>query len=466
MKLNGNSHGGHSAGRRSSGSNRDYEPERVYQDGAADEYTPDGQEAQEYEPDALQYEPDAPDTGSGGDGGSPLPRRPSNGGSNRPNGRKKRKTGRVIGAVCGAVVAVIALVVIVYALWEKPPERSGSGLLSPVAESTDPDATADPDATLTPTPTEDPNAGAPASLVDGMYTFLVVGFDQVAYHTDTIMVGRLDTVNHTINVVSIPRDTLVNISGGTKKINELFLRGINSSDSSDEDERMQAGIDRLLEGITDILGFTPDVYAAVDLEAFVLLIDAIGGVDYDVPVDMYYYDPSQNLSIELDAGMQHLTGEQAIGVMRFRSGYVTADIGRIGTQQDFLMSIASQFLTLGSIPHLTEFINIFEEYVLTNMSTSNLAFFARQFLLCSSENISFQTIPANYNDAIKGLSYVSIYVDEWIEVINECLNPYDQPVTTSNVNILTHSSTSGFYSTTGTIAGGADSFTDYTYLRE
>ena len=50
-------------------------------------------------------------------------------------------------------------------------------------------------------------------------------------------------------------------------------------------------------------------------------------------------------------------------------------------------------------------------------------------------------------------------------MINEKLNPYDQPVTESNLNILTHSTTSGFYSTTGTIAGGADSFTDYTYLR-
>ena len=58
--------------------------------------------------------------------------------------------------------------------------------------------------------------------------------------------------------------------------------------------------------------------------------------------------------------------------------------------------------------------------------TANLAFFARQFLMCSSDNITFQTIPANYNDSIKGLSYVSIYVDEWITMINEKLNPYDQ----------------------------------------
>ena len=155
--------------------------------------------------------------------------------------------------------------------------------------------------------------------------------------------------------------------------------------------------------------------------------------------------------------MQHLTGEQAIGVMRFRSGYASADIGRIGTQQDFLMSIASQFLTLGSIPHLTEFIDIFTEYVETNMTTENLAFFARQFLMCSSEDIHFYTMPGNYADSIRGISYVSVDVSAWLEMINNYLNPYDTPVTEANVNLLTHSS-SGFYSTAGYVAGGEDSF--------
>ena len=430
MKLNGNSRGSHSAGRHNDREDRQerFTPvDRAETDGGIEPGAGFEPEAPETAVQGPEQSKDAPDVGA-----APARRRP-------------------------------ALIVIVYALFEKPPERGQSGLVRPGAESTAPES-ADPNASATPTPTEDPNAGAPASLVDGMYTFLIVGFDQVAYHTDTIMVGRMDTVNHTINVVSIPRDTLMNISGGTKKINELFLRGMNNTDG-DQEAKLQGGIDRMLEGITDILGFTPDVYAAVDLEAFVQLVDAIGGVDYDVPVDMHYSDPTQDLYINLDAGMQHLTGEQALAVMRFRSGYVTADIGRIGTQQDFLMSIASQFLSLGNIPKLGEFIDIFTEYVQTNMDAGNLAFFARQFLMCSSEDISFETIPANYNDAIKGLSYVSIYVDEWITMINEKLNPYDQPVTTSNVNILTHSTTSGFYSTTGTIAGGADSFTDYTYLR-
>ena len=460
MKLNGNSRGSHSAGRHNDREDRQerFTPgDRAETDGGIEPGAGFGPEAPAPAVQGSAQGKDAPDVGA-----APARRRPASGGKGAANG-KKRSKGRVIGAVCGAVVALLALIVIVYALFEKPPERGQSGLVRPGAESTAPES-ADPNASATPTPTEDPNAGAPASLVDGMYTFLIVGFDQVAYHTDTIMVGRMDTVNHTINVVSIPRDTLMNIPGGTKKINELFLRGMNNTDG-DQEAKLQGGIDRLLEGITDILGFTPDVYAAVDLEAFVQLVDAIGGVDYDVPVDMHYSDPTQDLYINLDAGMQHLTGEQALAVMRFRSGYVTADIGRIGTQQDFLMSIASQFLSLGNIPKLGEFIDIFTEYVQTNMDAGNLAFFARQFLMCSSEDISFETIPANYNDAIKGLSYVSIYVDEWITMINEKLNPYDQPVTTSNVNILTHSTTSGFYSTTGTIAGGADSFTDYTYLR-
>ena len=453
MKLNGNHRGSHSADR----NNRPRRPRE-------EEYVPEADGVQDAEnidsqlPDELEevFEP------ARRAGQTPPPRRPRTG--KNAGGRKKRSPGKVIGAVCGALVALVALVIIVYSLWEEPPARNTGGLMNPLAESTEPQQSADPEASATPEPTEDPNAGAPVSHNDSMYTFLVVGFDQVAYHTDTIMVGSLNTDTHEIYVYSIPRDTLMNISGGTKKINELFLRGMNSTDG-DQEAKMQGGIDRLLSGITDLLGFEVDVYAAVDLEAFVKLIDAIGGVDYDVPVDMYYWDPAQDLSIELSAGPQHLTGEQAVGVMRFRSGYVTADIGRIGTQQDFLMSIASQFLTLGSIPHLSEFISIFEEYVLTNMTTANLAFFARQFLMCSSEDIHFDTIPANTNDAIKGLSYCSIYVNEWLEEVNAHLNPYDTPVTTANVNILTHSMSSGFYSTTGTIAGGADSFTDYTYLR-
>ena len=378
--------------------------------------------------------------------------------SERDAGRGPKKRSRAGKAAAVAVCVVLILVfgaVAWYIAWEKPPERPGGGLVDPTYESTNPQDGGSPDATAEPTvsPTEDPNAGAPASLNENMYTFLVVGLDQVSNSTDTMMVGRIDTENHTIDVVSLPRDTLVNVSWSVKKINTLYSADINTGGN---------GIDGLLDGLKDILGFQIDCYAVVDLTAFVELVDAIGGVDYNVPVNMNYYDPTQDLYINIPAGEQHLDGEEALKVVRFRSGYASADIGRIGTQQDFLKSVASQMLTLGNIPNLPTFIDIFEEYVVTNMSASNLAFFARQFLLCKSEDINFHTLPGNYGDSIKGLSYVSINISEWLEMVNTYLNPYDQDVTEANVNILTHSSSTGFYSTTGYVAGGVDSFYDNT----
>ena len=371
----------------------------------------------------------------------------------REPGREKRRTPGKAGrtaAIAVCVVLVLAFAAVAgYLAWEKPVDRAGGGLVDPTAESVPPKASEAPDAEPSVEPTQDPNEGAPASLNENMYTFLVVGLDQVSNSTDTIMVGRIDTETHKIDVVSIPRDTMVNVSWGTKRVNTYYSSDLVSGGN---------GIDGLMKGIRDLVGFDIDCYAVVDLEAFVELVDAIGGVDYDVPIDMYYYDPSQGLNISIPAGMQHLDGETAVKVVRFRSGYPTADIGRIGTQQDFLMSVASQMLTLGNIQNLPTFIDIFEKYVTTNLSAANISFFARQFLMCKSEDISFHTAPGNGGDSVKGNSYYSLYVDEWLEMVNECLNPYDQPVTTANVNILTHSYSSGFYSTTGVIAGGADSF--------
>lgn len=371
----------------------------------------------------------------------------------REPGREKRRTPGKAGrtaAIAVCVVLVLAFAAVAgYLAWEKPVDRAGGGLVDPTAESVPPKASEAPDAEPSVEPTQDPNEGAPASLNENMYTFLVVGLDQVSNSTDTIMVGRIDTETHKIDVVSIPRDTMVNVSWGTKRVNTYYSSDLVSGGN---------GIDGLMKGIRDLVGFDIDCYAVVDLEAFVELVDAIGGVDYDVPIDMYYYDPSQGLNISIPAGMQHLDGETAVKVVRFRSGYATADIGRIGTQQDFLMSVAGQMLTLGNIPNLPTFIDIFEKYVTTNLSAANISFFARQFLMCKSEDINFHTAPGNGGDSVKGNSYYSLYVDEWLEMVNECLNPYDQPVTTANVNILTHSYSSGFYSTTGVIAGGADSF--------
>ena len=274
---------------------------------------------------------------------------------------------------------------------------------------------------------------------DGVYTFLIVGTDEASSNTDTILVGSLDTKKEKLNVVSSPRDTLVNVSWSVKKINSVY----SSTD----------GINGLMDELEDIMGFRIDSYGVVNLEAFEKIVDTIGGVYYDVPVDMQYYDPTQNLDINISAGYQWLSGEKALQVVRYRAGYADGDIGRIGTQQDFLKAVAKQMLSIDNIPNLPALAQIYTEYVDTNLTTSNVIWYAKEFLKLDSEDITFQTLPGNYNDSINGGSYVSIYVDEWIEMVNSCLNPYTEDVTVENLDILTRNSSGNLYATSGTIQG-------------
>ncbi|MBP5281171.1 MAG: hypothetical protein J6Z22_01585, partial [Lachnospiraceae bacterium] len=102
---------------------------------------------------------------------------------------------------------------------------------------------------------------------------------------------------------------------------------------------------------------------------------------------------------------------------------------------------------------------ILSENVETDLTAANIAWFARQFLACKMENISFRTMPYAAAPSINGISYVSVDQDAWLEMINSCLNPYVEPVTAQNVNLLmSNGSGSNVWSTTGAVAGGPDSF--------
>lgn len=287
---------------------------------------------------------------------------------------------------------------------------------------------------------------------EGCYTFLLFGTDKGGGNTDTIMVVKYDVTNQQINVMSIPRDTCVNVSAGLKKINAVYSNNGGASGG---------GVAALEKEIKKILGFSVDYYIRVDLTAFEKVVDAIGGVDFDVPVNMNYYDPTQNLQINIPKGMQHLNGENALKVARFRSGYASADIGRIDTQQKLMKAIAEQTLKLSNIGKVDDFVKIFKEYVDTDLSLGELTWLATQMMSVDSANINFMTMPGNTGATIKGLSYVTIYVNKLVEMVNEYFNPYDTPITASNLNILTLDANGNYYSTTGSIAGG---FTDYTSI--
>ncbi|SHH51530.1 transcriptional attenuator, LytR family [Sporobacter termitidis DSM 10068] len=265
------------------------------------------------------------------------------------------------------------------------------------------------------------------------YTFVILGMDDGNGNSDTMMVATFDDKNYTLNVVNIPRDTLVNVSWPTKKANTLYANG---------------GIDRVLEGLTDILGYEVDFYVKVDLDAFSKLVNGIGGVYFDVPKDMYYKDPSQNLLIDLKAGPQLLDGNKALQLVRAREDvWSTGDIGRIQTQQAFLKAAAGQILEKKASIRKSALIDIFINDVDTDLTALNLGWFAQEFFKMDAAKINFETVPANYNDKLNGRSYCTIKVSDWLNVINTKLYPFDGNIKAEDLSILTRDENGKLYVT-------------------
>jgi len=367
--------------------------------------------------------------------------------------QKKKRTRRFIAL---GVVAVLVLGGAI--LWKslvKPPE-----IVQPTEKPDNPGAAV----SVTPTPGKTGGTESDDPVVtptpkrkrrENVYTFLLVGREQYAGNTDTLMVGVFDASAGTVDVVSIPRDTCANVEsdpkqGQTKKINSVYAR---------------AEMEGLVEAISDMVGFPIDCYVSVGINGFINLVNTIGGVTFNIPYYMNYDDPTQDLHIHFSPGEQYLNGYDAIKVVRWRQnndGSNYGDIARIQTQQDFLKTVLKQCLSMSNLAsNLDDYVDIFKEYVNTDLTTGNMAWFAKEFLKLDMENVHFYTLPSYYNDWIHGFSYGTIYVDEWLELLNEHLNVYDQPITLEDIDVISRDENGELYATSGVIRGGEESFLRY-----
>ena len=257
---------------------------------------------------------------------------------------------------------------------------------------------------------QEEGARAPAGRKDRFYTVLVGGLDDENGGSDTNLLVALDAANGTINVCSLPRDTLLNVSWTVQKLNNAYHHG---------------GFRSTVEEVSNLLGIPVDFYITVNLEGFVELVDAIEGVDFDIPVDMDYDDPYQDLHIHFSAGPRHLSGEEALQVVRWRqnndgTGYATADIGRIGTQQAFLTAVAKRMLQPGNWDKIPDLARIFQEHVTIDehLTLANLIWFGEQALTIGSDNIHFHTLPGDGSGWYKGGSYYVLDAQAALELIN------------------------------------------------
>ena len=120
---------------------------------------------------------------------------------------------------------------------------------------------------------------------------------------------------------------------------------------------------------------------------------------------------------------------------RYRSGYVNGDLDRIEMQHAFLKAAADQFLDLGSVPNIPLVAGILADSTDTNMTASNMAWFARQLLRCKSEDIRFLTAP-NTPAFVRDLSYTFLDLYPWLQMVNEDLNPGAAPVSEGQLDLV------------------------------
>lgn len=346
---------------------------------------------------------------------------------------RKTKKGLTIGHKIGLAVLIILAVlavtaVIVYrSLVVKPDLPSHNTPEKPPVTVTDP---------VDEPPTEEPDE--PAVVInqrksEDFYTILVAGTDITSASTDTIMLVSYDVTNQKATVMSIPRDMLVNAFGTDRRtrINTIYSAY----------GRGERGMDALTAEVAKLIGFTPDYRVFISWELVGQMVDAIGGVEFDVPFHMEYDDPAQDLHIYVEKGLQILDGETAMQVVRWRKnnagvpsgGGTGSDLDRVRVQQGFLKSVLKQTLQIKNVTRINDLAELFSNHVEGDLTLENLLWFATKAIFggLNVEAVEFTVMPWKSANP-----YVYPDQEKLLELINTKLNPYTADVTLDQLNLI------------------------------
>ena len=268
----------------------------------------------------------------------------------------------------------------------------------------------------------------------GEFKCLVLGIstdEEGALLTDTIMVASYNPNTQKATLLSIPRDTYT----GKNPKKATAYEKINSVYSRNEDPQ------DVLDEVNELTGLNLQYYVIVKTEGFIKLVDAIGGVTFNVPIDMDYDDTSQDLHIHLKAGEQVLDGDKAEQLVRFRHNndgttypeeYGNNDIGRMRTQREFIMEVIKQTAKVENIFKLGQILEVAEENVITNIDFGVAKDYIPYAVEFNTENLLTATLPGT-TPPWNQTNGVSIFVadeEETEELVQELFYDRDLDQTT------------------------------------
>ncbi len=242
---------------------------------------------------------------------------------------------------------------------------------------------------------------------------LLLGKDRAAELTDSILILSVSHESGDLRILQIPRDTYAAYTDRDyRKLNGAYAR---------------LGLGGIKQFFSQSLGVSVDYALAIDLDCVSALVDAVGGVEVEIPQEMVYNDPSQNLSISLPAGRRLLNGNEAEQFLRFRSGYANADLGRMDAQKEFLRAYAQSCQSVG-VKELLRIVWTVLPSAETDLPIGEAIRLVRLLPTLEPEQIPMITAPGEAVQGNSGAWYYVLCRAGMIRAINEYLYP-NAPIT-------------------------------------
>jgi LCP family protein required for cell wall assembly len=221
---------------------------------------------------------------------------------------------------------------------------------------------------------------------------LIVGCDEIENQgrADTIVLLSISPKTKNVLILSIPRDTRVEIPGrGMNKINHAYAFG---------------GKELISKTVSSFLDIPINFYVIVDFIKFVNIIDELGGVEINIEKEMHYIDKAGGLNINLYPGKQILDGEKALQYIRFRHDNL-GDLGRIKRQQKLVEALINKMMNLDSVKKIPQILEGLKTYLETDIKLQDAVALANLFKRVSQDKFIIETVQGN-PVYINGISYL------------------------------------------------------------